>query len=309
MVGVDSRNRKVLQRYLTSQDINQSVKSEPTRYSINFDDMSKQEAAKFAAPYSRVVKLVKPNRDKLTRQIHESCFWKHWDRREAFYEKLRKLPRAIVGGRVSKHHAFTFARTEWLISDGVVIFLRNDFTFFALMQSTIHAEWVQRYKTTMRLDTNYSVGRCFLTFPRPTGPALLAQLEDVGKRYFDHRTGIAKRLGVGLTSIYNRFHDRNDSIPEIVRLRELRKEMDCDVLAAYGWDTRLEHGFHETKQGVRFSISQAARSEVLRALLQLNHQRAKSQPEGGACGDQSDEGSVDTGDSVRESRQGRLFSR
>jgi hypothetical protein len=50
--------------------------------------------------------------------------------------------------------------------------------------------------------------------------------------------------------------------------------MDEAVARAYGWDDlRLEHGFHQTKQGLRFTISEAARREVLDRLLELNHQR------------------------------------
>ena len=46
------------------------------------------------------------------------------------------------------------------------------------------------------------------------------------------------------------------------------------VAAAYGWsDLNLGHGFHETKQGVRFTISEPARREVLQRLLKLNHER------------------------------------
>ena len=50
--------------------------------------------------------------------------------------------------------------------------------------------------------------------------------------------------------------------------------MDNDIAAAYGWDDLdLGHGFHETPQGLRFTISDAARREVLTRLLQLNHER------------------------------------
>jgi hypothetical protein len=46
------------------------------------------------------------------------------------------------------------------------------------------------------------------------------------------------------------------------------------VAAAYGWtDLDLGHGFHETKQGLRFTISEPARREVLGRLLRLNHER------------------------------------
>ena len=50
--------------------------------------------------------------------------------------------------------------------------------------------------------------------------------------------------------------------------------MDVQVAAAYGWDDlALEHGYHKTAQDTRFTISEAARREVLTRLLKLNHER------------------------------------
>ncbi len=69
---------------------------------------------------------------------------------------------------------------------------------------------------------------------------------------------------------------------DIARLRELHVEMDNAVAAAYGWNDpstgsgqalKLGHDFHETAQGVRFTISEAARRAVLARLLQPNHER------------------------------------
>ena len=78
----------------------------------------------------------------------------------------------------------------------------------------------------------------------------------------------------GLTKTYNRFHDPDESSADIQKLRDLHVEMDRSVAAAYGWsDLDLGHGFHETKQGTRFTISEAARREVLARLLKLNHER------------------------------------
>ena len=43
---------------------------------------------------------------------------------------------------------------------------------------------------------------------------------------------------------------------------------------SYGWDDLdLGHGFHQTRQGERFTISEAARRKVLDRLLDLNHER------------------------------------
>ena len=99
-------------------------------------------------------------------------------------------------------------------------------------------------------------------------------LDDIGERYHDHRRQIMLARQEGLTKTYNRFHDSEEADADIQKLRELHVEMDRAVAAAYGWaDLDLGHGFHETKQGIRFTISEAARREVLGRLLKLNHER------------------------------------
>ena len=86
----------------------------------------------------------------------------------------------------------------------------------------------------------------------------------------------------GLTKTYNRFHDHHEHSADILKLRELHKEMDEAVAHAYGWDDlALGHGFHETKQGMRYTISEAARREVLDRLLLLNHERHEEEVKAG----------------------------
>jgi hypothetical protein len=58
--------------------------------------------------------------------------------------------------------------------------------------------------------------------------------------------------------------------------------MDQAVATAYGWsDLDLDHGFHETKQGIRYTISESARRTVLDRLLALNHQRYENEVKAG----------------------------
>jgi hypothetical protein len=71
-----------------------------------------------------------------------------------------------------------------------------------------------------------------------------------------------------------RVDDKETMASPIKQLRALHVEMDEAVKGAYGWtDLKLDHGFHETKQGLRYTISEAARVEVLDRLLELNHAR------------------------------------
>ena len=108
-------------------------------------------------------------------------------------------------------------------------------------------------------------------------------------------------LWLGLTKIYNLFHDR-DLSPETVDrvskrdtdtvgfgfealldLRQLQVALDIAVRDAYGWqDIDLEHDFHEVEtlpenDRVRYTISPTARREVLKRLLGKNHVRARAE--------------------------------
>lgn len=100
------------------------------------------------------------------------------------------------------------------------------------------------------------------------------QLETIGEQYHAHRKQVMLARQEGLTKTYNRFHNPDETAEDIATLRQLHTEMDAEVAAVYGWhDLDLGHGFHETKQGTRYTISEAARRELLDRLLALNHAR------------------------------------
>jgi len=110
-----------------------------------------------------------------------------------------------------------------------------------------------------------------------------------------------RQLWLGLTDIYNLFHTHDltsaqvakvskKSLEEaeagyrgILELRRLHRQLDEAIRDAYGWsDLDLGHDFHEVEtlpenDRVRYTISPAARKEILKRLLQLNHQRAAAQ--------------------------------
>lgn len=116
-----------------------------------------------------------------------------------------------------------------------------------------------------------------MTFPFPMAvedDEMPHQLEEIGRKYEAHRTRFMHEEVVSLTTTYNHFHDPVESGTDIIELRRLHVEMDYAVAAAYGWQALdLGHEFHETKQGTRYTVSEAARREVLDRLLALNHQR------------------------------------
>jgi hypothetical protein len=154
-----------------------------------------------------------------------------------------------------------------------IIFAFDEAWAFAVLQSCCHEAWARTYASTMKQDLRYTPTDVFETFPLPMWSESEA-LEQIGEAYHEHRRQLMLDRQEGLTDTYNRFHDPEETAGDIVRLRELHVEMDEAVAAAYGWeDLELGHGFHETPQGVRFTIDQDVRWEVLDRLLALNHER------------------------------------
>ena len=104
-------------------------------------------------------------------------------------------------------------------------------------------------------------------------------LGDLGERYHAYREQFMLSESIGLTQLYNRFHDPSDKDPRIETVRVLHREIDLAVARAYGWDDLdLEHGYYEVpylpeNDRVRFTISDRSRLEVLRRLSELNHRR------------------------------------
>jgi hypothetical protein len=122
---------------------------------------------------------------------------------------------------------------------------------------------------------SYSPTDVFYTFPFPMEQAnSMDSLGSIGKKYHEYRSQMMLSRTEGLTTIYNHLHNTKQRGIDITNLREMQREMDNTVAAAYGWqDLDLGHGFHETPQGGRYTLSEHARREVVSRLLQLNHER------------------------------------
>ena len=161
--------------------------------------------------------------------------------------------------------------TNIVFSHMTIVFSFNDFSLFAILNSSIHSEWIKKYCCTIGASTRYIPSDGFQTFPMPSKIDLL---EKTGLNYYNNRQFVLENRHESITQFYNRMHNPEEKSKDIIRLRELHKEMDILVAKAYEWDDLdLNHAFYETKQGLRYTISPEARDEVLDRLLELNHER------------------------------------
>ncbi|MDK2411431.1 hypothetical protein QHH11_20180 [Aphanizomenon sp. PH219] len=292
LIEKDAKNQDVLFPYLNGQDLNTNPDQSPSRWVINFfdwpldaehDDPKNPKGRPYASDYpdclAIVEEKVKPERTRLNekgefalRKPLPQKWWIYADKRPALYSAIAKKERVLVSPRVSKLLIFSFAPAKQVFSEQLVVFPINSNNIFALLNSSIHSFWAWQFCSTIRdAGIRYSPTDGFETFPFPTSTA---NLEEIGEKYYTHRQNIMLTRQEGLTKTYNRFHNPDETNPDIEQLRTLHIEMDNAVAAAYGWeDIELDHDFHETKQGIRFTICENARREILDRLLQLNHQR------------------------------------
>ena len=272
-ISLDPRNAERIRPLLRGEDINRNPTQTHEDWIIDFGEMCEDEARQWPALFDHLEKTVKPERAKQTKQVHEPCFWKHWDKRTELYSRLSKMRQCLVHAFVGKHIGFAFVDTGQIIATPTPVFTTECRSFFAALQSSLHWVWVVERSSKMGTSIRYTPSDCFLTFPLPC-PLERSELESVGAKYEACRYEVMATSNEGLTKSYNRFHDTEELATDIQRLRDLHVEMDIAVAAAYGWsDLDLGHGFHETKQGTRFTISESARREVLARLLKLNHER------------------------------------
>jgi hypothetical protein len=214
--------------------------------------------------------------------------------------KIATLPHCLAAAATTKYLNFSALSTNYTFSHALYILTTDRWDLYAIAQSTLHEVWARKYSGSLETRLRYSPSDCFETFAFPAdlwhiaNPALAA----LGERYHEHRKSLMLSLWLGLTDIYNLFHAR-DLSPALVakvskkpadeaergyngilELRRLHIALDTAVRDAYGWQNLpLGHDFHEIEtlpenDRVRYTISPAARKEILKRLLALNHARA-----------------------------------
>jgi hypothetical protein len=234
-------------------------------------------------------------------------WWIYGEKRPALYKAISELDQVMVIPLVSKYSIFEFSQTNRIFMHKLGVIVFNDFHHFAVLSSTIHNLWCWKYSSTLGSGTlNYSTTDCFENYPFPENCENF--LENVGKLYHNHRKYIMLKTQLGLTKIYNLFHSKGiqenidpknshvqylkkhlekkdftgsyqDTIDDIIELRQLHIQMDQAVADMYGWnDINLSHNFYELEylpenDRLRFTINPAARREILKRLLLLNLKR------------------------------------
>lgn len=299
LITKDKRNAERIFPYLGGDEVNNDPLHQHSRYVIYFGDMTESEAMKWPDLMDILAKKVRPDRLSKAPEVGAWPWWQFWRIRAELYQAIKGLDRVLLtNAQASPHHCMAFSTPHAVFANSLNVFPIDSYGGFAILQGNVHEAWTRFFCSTLEDRLRYNPTDCFDTFPFPNNFDSDTKLEQSGKEYYDFRAATMVTNSEGLTKTYNRFHDPDETSPDIVRLRELHSAMDRAVLQAYGWFDLAERTTCEflldyeendeedespstdkrgKKKPWRYRWPDDFRDEVLARLLELNKQRAEEE--------------------------------
>ncbi len=287
-------NREAIFPYIGGSELNTSPSQSPSRFAINFGDLTEEKARQRWPDLMALVEArVKPQRLTLKRKALAERWWQYGEKQPALAAALRETERVLVIAQTSNTLAFAFLPSGYVFAHTIVVLPGLGMPHFCVLQSRVHQLWALFFAARMKDDARYIASDCFETFPFPKNCWPAPGLKAAGEIYLEFRTSLMPRNDEGLTETYNRFNDPDERNAEIVKLRELHAAMDRAVLDACGWsdiptdcEFLLDYEIDEEEWGNkkkpwRYRWPEAVHDEVLARLLELNAERAKEEARAG----------------------------
>lgn len=261
----------VILPFIGGQNLTSSVAIEPDRWVIFFRDWPLGYCQQ---NYREALELLE---NRFAQSVDDAPKRKNWwqfhRHRSVIYDAMKGMRSVLIRPYTSNMCWFEFGKTDWVYSNAVVVVLSDEEEMWGILNSSIHELHTYAYATRMKTDIRYIPSACFGYFPLPDKSRSGVILTSA-KQYSEYREKVRLIKKWNLRELYQYFHNPNINDDAVVRLRGMHVDLDKSVVEAYGWsDISLSHGFHETSQGLRFTLAKSARLVVLQRLLDLNHQR------------------------------------
>ena len=226
-------NSDVVRPVLNARDIVQRSRG---MYTIDFNQMSLEEAARYEMPFEYVKEHVYPIRQKKSQAQYRNKWWQYATSSPNMRQALQGLTRYIATPRVSKHRIFVWIEGDVMCNDGTDVFAFDEDYFFGILHSRLHEVWSLVKGTQLREAVSgfrYTPTTCFETFPfpKPTQEqrdAIAAAAYALNQYRENWREGDDTRT---LTDLYNR---------RPAWLDNAHAALDAAVSAAYGWPADLD---------------------------------------------------------------------
>lgn len=270
-------NTRFVKLFLNGDDVLSSITPWPQRKVLFFQGMTENELALHSEIYAYAKKHIYPERQKSSSKGRREKWWLYTSPASDLYTAIKNLDNVIVTCFTSKYVIFEKITSKMIFSNTIVVIASDKDNILSLLSSSLHEAWVRKYSSTLETRQRYVLSDCYETFPFPN--ITLPKLNSLGQLYCRLRREIMLYHQIGLTPLYNKFHNPDIHDAKVEELRQLQKQIDEAVRDSYGWnDIALDHDFHAVSylpenDNIRYTISEHARIEILRRLAILNKQR------------------------------------
>ncbi|MEX0644846.1 MAG: DNA methyltransferase [Parvularculaceae bacterium] len=269
--------------------------------------LSENDASLFEAPFE-YLKVARYDPDSTSdlrllsearaqaRDAHARSRWweQYWPRPE-MRGRIERLGRYLVTGETIEHRLFCWLRFPILPDKNLIVFARDDDTFFGILQSKIHESWTSLIGNRMGVGNQrrYNATYVYETFPFPEGltPDIPAadyasdpraqRIAEAAKRLNELRENwlnpadLVRREPEVVPGYPDRILPVDEAAEKILKKRTLTNlynerpawldhahaALDLAVAGAYGWEADLTSGA-------------LTEEEILKRLFELNQQRA-----------------------------------
>jgi hypothetical protein len=124
-----------------------------------------------------------------------------------------------------------------MASDATNVFAVEGDYFIGILISGIHRGWAWSQSSTIRTDIRYTPTTAFETFPWPQpSPEQREGIAELSRALIARRQEICLERQIGLTKLYNEVDEG-----AYRDLRDLHRQLDEAVAAAYGWPGSAAH--------------------------------------------------------------------
>lgn len=160
-------NSDVLKPWVNGLDITRRFQDQ---WIVDFGtSMSEAGASLFEKPFLHVLRLVKPEREKVRNTLEKERWWLHARPAPDLRRAIADLPRFIATARVAKYRVFVWLSPSVVCDGQVVVIARSDDTTFGILHSRFHELWSLRMGTSLEDRPRYTPTTTFETFPFPEG--------------------------------------------------------------------------------------------------------------------------------------------
>ena len=236
LISDNPKNDEVIYSYVNGSDFNNIPSHRSKKFIINFFDADLDFITnKYPQLIEIVERLVRPEREKKSPEVASAPWWKYWRIREELYSSISKNNKVLILTRATSTHGLAFLENyKYVFSDAVIVFKFDNFSNFAILQSTTHEDWSWRFSSRLKNDRRYSITDAYETYPFPNIIINEHVLVNIGNRYHDFRRQLMLSVQIGLTKTYNLFHSQNLQImqagDESLADKEFEKKFGKDAI-------------------------------------------------------------------------------